>query len=795
MTLQGSLLSSSLSAADFWIADFPYDERRAVLDRSQFPYQPVNLLRVLAALTGNGETQAFGTEPAAQVQHYFTSLPTITHAFEPSWCQSLGKEQGIEVVEATHTLVLPGGESIPRGSKGVVLSNNNSQQVMWTNQIVSGWALMFEILQAAAGIRPVDEKDRPSADHPADSIYLSVRDLDIQLPSAQILAAALKFLRNILQSTAYIKATVLSLLNPEEQLSSGQLILQLALTVLHHSRISDLAMDVGVVTDAVDIVEALITAPSSNVWPALRASGFFDASGKKRGSVAGLIQSESVKGQHILTDSVLRLVLTLVQNREHVPESDTIVLTSALNLVFLDVWNNFSSWRYQDVARKYGLSTLVTTIFDIVLSHPMIPDSNTPTPAAKVLIDLFITSASPLTYRPLIDAITESNNLVSRLILHRRPADAQMVSKCLDEAMSFLSTLLRTAALIGTPANALPKSLFGLPVSIPSGSKIQLVDSLFDLASIPIAIESNILNVLKTLRTYLEVTGGEPHRPSLASMLRSPTKTCNDLMEVVKRTTDLDVQTAVWNLLASVIITQPGCVQSAVGSAKEQELEGALKVAVFEVEEWEDKFRNAPHMLAAVLSFIQSAMRSAGADDAIAILRKDKQFWHSVFELSTRIVPAPPSFSLSLHSEDFTNRITQYAYCVHAKANATSLLAAELAHAVNNDVDEEPETKARELALSLFRNEMALQEASLMACHSSCVPELHDEQERKMRESGINVKSLRTSKLACEREYGLGYLYGMCSLLLNIWTVLIRNRRRCSDSRFIHQTGYSDIGP
>ncbi|WVQ73653.1 hypothetical protein IAR50_003233 [Cryptococcus sp. DSM 104548] len=754
----GSPSASSLSAADFWIADFQYEERRAVLDRSHFPYQPTNLPRTLAALTGQGESDVFGTDAASQVHHYFTNLPSITHAYEPAWCRGLGTEAGVEIVEAVQMLVLPGGESIPKGSKGVIIFENGSSQVMWVNQIISGWSLLLEILQAAAGLRPVDEKAQPSADHADDSVYLSVRDLDIQQPSTEILAAGLKLLRNILHATPYLKATVLTHLIPEEHMSSGQALLQLALTVLHQSRIAELAMDVGVVSDAVDVVEALITTPSSNVWPALRASGFFDTSGKRKASVAALIQAESVKGQHHLTTSLLRLVLTLVQNASHVPEADTVILTSALKLVFFDIWNNFSTWRYSDVAKKYELSSLVTAIFDTVLSHPLSPDSDKPTPAARILIDLFISSTSPLTYRPLIEAVTQSNLLVPRLINSRRPADAELVVKCLDETMSFLATLLRASSLIGSPSSALPKSLFALPVSTATINKIQLVDSLFEIASTPMAQTSNVLSVLVTLRTYIEVTGGEAQRPSLASLLRNPSKTFGDVVEASQKSDDFDVKAATWHLLASVVSNQPGCVLSVLGH-NEKELTGPLKKAVAGVESWEEIFRDAPHLIAAILNFIQSALRSAGADSAIGILRKDKQFWQNVFDLSTRIVPAPPSFALSLHSEDFVPRIKRYAYSVQAKANATSLLAAELAYALNNDDEDEPQTKARELVLSLFRNDLALQEAGLMACHTSCVPQLHEEQERKVKECGGNLNVLKTARVGCEREFGHSYLY------------------------------------
>ncbi|WVQ81393.1 hypothetical protein IAT38_003517 [Cryptococcus sp. DSM 104549] len=752
----GSEKASSEISADYWLGDYPHAHSRAILERSQFPYQPTHLVSLLASLTGTGD--AFGTDPSAHVLHFISNLPSITMTAQAAWCVSEGNESGVELVAASRTLVLPGGGVIPQGSSGEVLRQGGSVQVMWTGQSVPGWGLLLEILQVAAGIHPADRTAAPTALHPADSVYLTVRDLGLSHSIAEILAAGLKFIRATLQSSDYIKASVLTQFNTEGHLSSGQALLQLALSAMQMSRVPEMGIGASAVSDAVDVVEALITAPSSNVWPALRASGIFDGSGKKKGSVVGLIHAESIRGQHELTASVLKLVRTLIDNAEHVPESDTIILTSALQLVYSEVWSNFSTWRYQDVSRKYELSSMAVVIFDKVLSHPVTAEGGKPTAAAQVLIDIFITATSPLTYRPLFDALSQPGYLVAKLKTVDRPEGAEAIVRCLTESVGFLQTLLRIAALVGSPANALPKSLFLLPVSTPSGDKIQLVDNLFDLALLPSATTSNILGTFKTLRTYVEVVSGDPHRPSLASMLRSPVKTVEGVLDVVEKTKEWSVKEAGWNLLASIVTTQPGCVSACVG-AEGKELGGPLKEAAEEVEAWEGTFREAPHTLAAVLDFIQAVMRSAGADGQIAILRKNPAFWQAIFDISTRIVPAPPSFSLSMHSEDFATRIENYAYCVQAKANATSLLAAELAYATENDDDDEKETKARELVLSLFRNNSALQEAGLMACHTSCAPELHEQQERKVAECGGKLKALKTVALSCEREYGRSYLY------------------------------------
>ncbi|WVR08972.1 hypothetical protein IAU60_006031 [Kwoniella sp. DSM 27419] len=760
----GSASIPSQLAADFWIADFGDNERSWILNQSHFPSQPVNLLRALSSLVGSsamaGSQDAYGKDPAGETLHYFANLPTVTHAVDDTWVKLVERDAvGRGIVEAVRPIVLPGGGMIPKGSEGVIIAAEGSTTVMWVDQNFSGWPLLLNILQAAAGILPADHRATPSVTFPTDAVVLSVRDLDIRSENtADILSVGIKFLRATLQSSYYIKNLVLTQLDAADEPTSGQALLTLALTVLHHSRTTYTDINSAVVSDAIDIVQALITTPSSNVWPALRSSGFFDASGKKRGSVATLIQADSVRGEHALTSSVLRLVHTIVVNASHVPDSDAFLLRSALHLVFNDIWNNFSAWRYKDVAKKYELSSALVAIFDTVLAHPFTADGSAPTVGAQVLIDLFITSTSPLTYRPVMDAITQAGYLVPRLIGNRREVDAKLVSTCLDESLNFIATLTRIASLVGTPANALPKSLLVMPVAKNPTEKLQLVDSLFDLALSSTAQPSNILSAFKLIRVYLDTVAIDPHRPSLASMLRDSRKTFDGLAELTKRTDDPEVKAACWDVLATVVITQPGCVQACIGQAKDNTLDGALGHAIDVVVALEGGLAESPHTLAAVLNYLQAIIRAAGADKTISIIRKDTSFWQAVFNLSTRIVPAPPS-SLSMRSADFATRIQRYAHSVQAKANATSLLACELAYALDNDDDDTVETEARTLVLSLFRNKSALQEATLMASHSSCRPELHEQQNKIIKAFGGHLPQLKTVFLPFERDYGISYLY------------------------------------
>lgn len=734
--------STSLSA-NYWSVDFVYDDRRAILDDSRFPREPLSLTSVLAALTGvsSDEEVVLGeatTHTVTDVYQYFSDLPFVTFICPPGTYAFDGRENGYHAVEATCDIELPGGSIIPRRTRGIARSDPDDDKMVISWRFRQpAWPLLLEILRGAANLGR-KQSNRPGVRR------ISLEELGVQGQLPDILSAGLKFLRCILRSP-----DVAEHLSSQQSSAFGRSMLELALNVAGKRE------DPTAAKYAIDILQSLLLTGASDIWQQFRGSGFFDSASRRQGSVASLIQNDAMRGEHALTVALLRLVRSLVTANA----GDALVVRSAVKLVFGEVWSLFSGWRYRDVSKRYEIAALLMSIFDAVLRHPLGEDASSPSPAAAYLIDAFIKVASPLTYKPLIDVLTQSSQLVTKLIQSRRWSDASAVAFTFDHAASLLATLVRLAPSLNVPASALPYSIFGTTVVLPGGGRIQLADRLFDLIADPALQTTSLRLALRLLRVYLLTTNGGAQRPSLAGMLRRADSSINKLADLAFTSGADDVKPDAWALLGTIIRTQPGCATFCIGTPKDGKLAGPLKMAVDEIAEWKSLMNDAPRALAAVLGYVQAVLDSSSASKAVAALRKEDAFWQAVYDISIKNVPKPSSLA-----EDLVARVQDYSYAVQAKANASSLLAAELAL---NLEDDGAETKALSLVLSLFRNTSALEDVAIGAVRTTCDPDLHASEAAALHEDGIQVVRLRTICLPEERDYGVQYLYDGPPVILN----------------------------
>lgn len=735
----GSPETSTSLTTNYWNVDFVYDDRRAILDQSRFPRDPMHLPQLLSALTGVSSDEELdlaeiATDTVPEVYEYLNNLPTITVIAPPAIFTGVAVENGKLIVEAGVDYELPGGAVIPRRTRGVVISNQNDEDT------VVSWrfhqpclSLLVEILRVAAGL--------PARKHTVQGARkLALVDLGVQGELPKILAVGLKLIRCVLRSP-HIARRVVEESSTSSDEFRGKPLLDLALAVVSSRT------DISAAKYAIDILESLLLTGDDNIWAAFRASGFFDSHTRRQASVATLIQSDAKRGHQGLTIAVLRLVRSLASANAGDPH----VVRAAVKLVMSEIWSQFSAWRYRDVSKRYEIASILLAIFDGVLRHPVGADGKSPTPAAAYLIEAFITGASPLTYKPMVDIFTQSTQLGTKMIQSRRWTEAAAIFETYDVAASLLANLVRIAPSLHIAGSALPYSVFASTVVLNGGDKIQLVDHLFDLITQPFLGSTSVRLTLRLLRVYLETTAQDAQRPSLAGMLRDTKKTCTGLAELAFNSAVGDVKPEAWSLLSVILATQPGCASFCIGQPKDGKVDGPLKMAVEEVLNWKQLLREGPRALAAVLGYCQSASQSPSGTKAVAALRSNNDFWQAVHDVAVKNIPRPSSLS-----ENLVEDVADYSYSVQAKANATALLATELALVIEED---SVETKAQSLTLSLFRNAEALQDVAVAAIRTSCDPALHAGEAAALESNGIEVIRLRTIQLPNERIYGANYLY------------------------------------
>lgn len=744
----GSRDASTSLSSNYWSVDFVYNVRRAILDDSRFPRESTYLPRVLSALSGVSSDDdlvlgATTSETVNDAYNYFSDLPQVTFVAPPGTFMMAGQDGDDLAVESSVNFELPGGVVIPRRTRGTIISTEEDEQTIVTWRFRQpAWPLLIEILRGAAGLHPA--KSATAGAH-----HLSLIDLGVQGQLPDILTAGLKLLRCILRSPEAASRFIAEVHHAGDKYP-GHALLELALSV---TRDRD---DVIAAKYATDILQSLLLTGAADIWSAFRASGFFDSLTRRQTSVAALIQSDAMRGQHGLTIALLRLVRSLASANAGDPH----VLRSAIKLIFSEVWTQFSGWRYRDASKRYEIAALIINIFDTVLRHPLGEDGHSPSPASTFLLDAFIKSGSALTYQPLVDVFTQAMQLAFRLFQLQRWSDANAVITTFDHAASLLATLIRLSPSLKISASALPYSVFASTVVLANGDRIQLVDYLFDLVADPSLQTMSLRLVLRLLRVYLMTTYDDAQRPSLAGMLRSADASCAKLADLAFHSAAGDVKPDAWALLGTIMSTQPGCATFCIGTPKDDKLTNPLKMAIDEILDWKSLVRDGPRALAGVLGYCQAVLASPSASSAVDLLRKDAPFWQAVFDVSVKNVPLPSQWA-----EDMPSAVQDYSYTVQSKANATSLLATDLALALNSP--ETVETKAQSLVLSAFRNAGQLQDIAQNVTHTSCDPALHEHEDAALKDSGVNLSRLRTICLPEERDYGIEYLYDWTPVILN----------------------------
>lgn len=720
----GSPSSSLALSADYWLADYPNSPRRAVLDKSEFPHNPILLPHILSSLSGitsedAKDAQLSQIQPISRVAECFTNNPNIVIPTEPGWYRFVRKDaEGRMVVEAARNIVLPGGMVIGEGQLGTVLRTEQMQIVSWETGI-SAWGLLIEILRAALGNRDMNQIDQPAQDN---SVYLSVAALGITNSPTEVLVAGLRLLSCVLKPIGGIANGILDYI-PTTDSGPIYAVLDLVFT--------SLVQEPETSTIALDILVSLLFTHPSIVLSAFRYNGFFGIPGRKRGLVCQLVQADSAGATHDVTAGILRLVSAMVS----CSEQDG-VLRAAVHHTFVDIWSMFGGWRYVDSSKKAIISTRICELYETILSHPTEADGVTPTPAAAAVVEVLITSASTVTYRPLVELLQTST---------QRSEEA--VTRSAQAGINLLAALFRVAPKAAVPATSLPFSLF-TTTTIVGSEKISLIEAINQFAIN--AIPSIRIGLLRLTRIYLESTSLDPRKASLAGLLRNADLTCTQLCTLASEDATPEQQAATWDLLASIVSTQPGCAPACIGTGPN--LAPPLESAISEITA---RDIDDSRILSSLLAFCRIALASPSASSSLSTIRAKSDFWKAVFEIAMTPVAVPPSFQLSIQAPDFASRITAYAYATQVRANAVSLLATEL-----QLLEDDEKSQALDLILGTWRNGDKLEGLVNAAIHSSCEPDLQAREVKRVEAAGVNVERWRTIKMLCEREYGLGFLYG-----------------------------------
>jgi nuclear pore complex protein Nup188 len=761
---------------DYWLNDFELETRRAILLDAPFP-RSTQLLELLISLSGQAYADSFSHSlleigPTLAVYREFASLSALTLPLENigEYRTTLTDSNDRMVIKTVRSLVLPGGEIIPSGTTGIVSPPTNGSRRVRLDVQVDGWPMLFEILRATVGL---SRHDQPITSADDRYIPLNVSKLGIESSLPAIQSCGLRLLEKILHPINGLPRRFF------ETLSTGieppaVAILEIILGSLEQFKTEAAPLrNVPATLAGINCIRHLLSLGDASVWTALRSSYFFGALGKRKSIAASLIHLDAAQGDHVISLAILRLVGTIVTAASTTSVPDERIVRPAVDLVYHSIWAQASGWRFNDGAKKYEMYSSLSTIFAAILAHPLSTDGTGRNEPAESLHDLFVANASSMTYRPLLDILIGGVDQAVKYMDRQRQTDAGLVVSSFENALVLLIVLLRNAVI--APSNTLPKSLMSTPIITPSGIRTNLVDHLLQIGVDPDLPASTRLRLFQLIRTFLLATNADKHRPSLAALLRHPDEICVSVGDFTTKGETEEIRALAWNLLATIVSTQPGCAKFCIGQS-EDNLSPPLANAVEQTSRWSDLRKESPRILAAISNYCLAVVESPSSTSVDHLLRSHPSFSTSMFELLTSPVPTPPTFLLSMQTEDFAERITAYAHSVQARANATSLLAAELSSLADSDDPQVDKTKSVQLVVGLFRSGTKLAENIVAAAHTSCFSHLHEKQGAVLKEAGVSLDVLRTIAIPGERELGLSYLFGTSSGTFSLQRANLRRR-------------------
>ena len=760
---QGSARVSAELCEDYWLADANISTRNATLYRSSFP-RNMSILPILSVLSGKGSADpypqaGFNIAPAQAVFEAFETLPSFTLPLA-----SIGEfdttgadDERRTVINTKNDLILPGGGLIPSDTRGVIHEEDDGIRRVTLDTRVNGWTLLFDMMRDFLGLR---QAPRPASGD--SSRYLSIADLGSESNPIEILSGGLEVFKSIFHPSFALSPRLFESL-PTHTETPPIAVLEVVLSVLSYMRESEMPpLELALTATALDILGYLLALPGTEIWAYVRSSSFFGPYGKPKSVAAALIQADSKRDTHEVTLAIVRLVHRITAASAGTEVPDPSVIRSAIQLIVSSVFASASGWRFLDPVPRFELFSLVLSSALLVLSHPHAREKAGFTEPAEYLVGAFITSGAMNVYRPIVEILAQGTATAIKLNDLDRQADASIVLESLDRALDLVKVLLQISTSLNLPQNSLPTALFAAPIHAAlldeEKDKITLVEHLFRMATFSKLPPSTTVRALHVLRAFLITITFGSQRLSLASLLHNVRDSCQSFEGMTIDGATDEVKAMTWSLVATIVSTQPGSASAYVREIG-NDIKGLLAKAVEIMDEWEQLIDAHPRVLASVLQYFVSVLSSSTSLVAVKNLRSHPTFWTAVYEISRRIVPTPPTFTLSMHHQDFASRIEAYAYAVQAKANASSLLALELGLLAEEE-EEASSSKARELVLGLFKNATEVTESALAAVHNSCYPDLHERHRRTLVEAGVDLETVKTIASLEERNFGPTYLYG-----------------------------------
>ncbi|KAG8754018.1 hypothetical protein FRC12_011339, partial [Ceratobasidium sp. 428] len=697
----------------YWTEDWVQSSKRQQLLQVaalRFPVQPRPLVRLLRALSGNGDDSTSSASGnlareicVAHVYQYLAEMTGFAHVIQPSHLQSSAYDVRSDTVLNVRPIQLPGGTVLPARSVGQTLSMRSQGAplaVRWSHAY-SGWRVLLDIL--LDHIR--DSRNRASDHAVVRTGVLSLAEIGMESDEPQLLVKdILSLFRCIAEGSKHVVSMLMNNLSGGENGSSEQAppdLVQVAQIVLEECLSHATPGSVDLATNALGILVSLLPAYPGRVWPYLRSTHLL--------FTTPLFAAERALGDYTMTCAVIGLIDALRTearvmalrhaDRRVLQHIKSDVLLKGLTFVHNEIWLAYSSWRYSRLSDRFDIGCKVTELYCAILDGPEKPGENADdvfAPMISFLLDAFLNDATVPCITPLVSALSSGHELLRSLNHAHRFSEAESLSKLLKAHLK-LAQLLIGRKESTTSLSLLEQTLF---TSHKKRSAIDAIALLVEDKLVPLEA-IRLLTVLTTTPA------------SMVSHISSPQRVVDALLRIIRNPyEELRLRIEVCAFVSRCIAAQPVLGKLFISGeykATHNSTPGigsipvinshvyAPQIALEIVDNRELLWDVNPELLAMALELLdniwQHALEHMSALDSI---RANSQFWADLSALAAT-EPDTSDFDMvvehiTLSNPLFSDRhdVPDICYRTVAKAHAAHILALDIALAPQNDTTSAP---------------------------------------------------------------------------------------------------------
>jgi hypothetical protein len=542
-----------------------------------FPLYPLQSIKLLQSLGGMGSQEipddSWEAPEARQAANYsFQWLAQIRYLtlVLPEAEDVDGNFRRVQEDNGSYTrfnvndIELPGGLTIPSGSRGVELNRVNDKPVIikWATHI-NGWDILLCLLREAAGMNP-----------PARYKW---SDFGISIPPDQLLSSGITFISRLVVANDDVGREILDLNDGPKRDA-----LDIAFSVIANRQIASSRdpIHVSLVSAALNLATSFVKTRSVRLWIEIQQAGLFSTTvqGSKTTIAQLIIEKETKAGDYSSTLCMLRLIFALTENtvdgqfesdyRHIASQSD--FLAAVVRFVHQSIWTRYAAWRYIHLTHRAEIGLLLCNLYDKIASGPTFTTTVTPegtvhplTAINSVVFDLLIQNPSPFDFDPLFQILTQPKRLLDTLWRHSRNAEISAIEKTLQRGLQLAASFVRTASQVYRNGAGLPAvlSMIFNPAVAATDVKehYHLVNILFDYIFSPNFQFTTAIAAANVLQHLSAIQSAEDGSLSILPCLQEPRRIGKELQATLQdKTRPTELRRHLWTLLMTASQFQTG---------------------------------------------------------------------------------------------------------------------------------------------------------------------------------------------------------------------------------------------